>query len=110
MAETTPVTDVTPAPAAAPTVTDRRPVPRGALPRGIQTWVMAGLAVGMLAIILLVGRPEAPARPAPTAQTPQTPTADRVRDYQDRLRVLEAQALREAQVSALAPEATPVQY
>ena len=36
-------------------VTDRRPVPRGVLPRGVQTWLMAGLAVGMLAIMLLVG-------------------------------------------------------
>ena len=33
------------APAAAPAVTDRRPSPRGVLPRGVQTWLMAGLAV-----------------------------------------------------------------
>ena len=27
-----------------PAVTDRRPVPRGVLPRGVQTWIMAGVA------------------------------------------------------------------
>ena len=34
-------------------VTDRRPVPRGVLPRGMQTWLMVALAMGMLAVILL---------------------------------------------------------
>lgn len=85
-------------------VTDRRPVPRGVLPRGVQTWVMAGVAVGMLAIMLIVGRPDPPPRPAQTASPVQAPSADRVRDYQDRLRLLEAQALREAQA---APSPTP---
>ena len=27
-----------------PAVTDRRPVPRGVLPRGVQTWIMVGVA------------------------------------------------------------------
>jgi type IV secretion system protein VirB10 len=92
------------------TVTDHRPVPRGVLPRGVQTWVMAGVAVGMLAIMLIVGRPDPPARPAATAAPAQPPSADRVRDYQDRLRLLEAQAMRDAQTSAPAPNAQPVQY
>jgi len=73
-------------------VVDHRPVPRGVLPRGVQTWVMAGVAVGMLAIMLIVGRPDPPARPASTTAPAQPPSADRVRDYQDRLRLLEAQA------------------
>jgi hypothetical protein len=57
------------APASPPTVTDNRPVPRGVLPRGMQTWIMAGIAVGMLAIMLLVGRSDPPVRTtsAPTA-------------------------------------------
>ena len=38
---------------APPAVTDRRPVPRGVLPRGVQTWIMAGVAAGMLAIMLM---------------------------------------------------------
>ncbi len=47
----------------APVVTDRRPSPRGVIPRGVQTWLLAGLAVFMLMIMLVVGRPEPPARP-----------------------------------------------
>ena len=80
-------------PPSAPTVTDRRPSPRGVLPRSVQTWLLAGLAVFMLLIMFLVGRPEAPARPAPAAASTVAPSADRVRDYQDRLRALEAQSL-----------------
>jgi len=94
---------------APPAVTDRRPVPRGVLPRGVQTWIMAGVAAGMLAIMLIVGRPDPPARPVQTAAPAQAPSADRVRDYQDRLRLLESQALREAQTTATAPP-EPVQY
>lgn len=92
-----------------PTVTDRRPVPRGVLPRNVQTWVMVGVAVGMLAIMLVVGRPDPPARPAQAAAPAQPPSADRVRDYQDRLRVLEAQALRQAQDAAVTPP-EPMEY
>jgi len=92
-----------------PAVTDRRPVPRGVLPRGVQTWIMVGVAAGMLAIMLIVGRPDPPPRPAQAAAPAQTPSADRVRDYQDRLRLLEAQALREAQMATVAP-AEPSQY
>lgn len=59
---------------------------------------MAGVALGMLAIMLIVGRPDPPARPAPAATAAtQPPNGDRVRDFQDRLRFLEAQALRDAQ-------------
>ena len=73
------------APATPPTVTDNRPVPRGVLPRGMQTWIMAGIAVGMLAIMLLVGRSDPPVRTtsapaaapkrvaAPSATQPPTP-------------------------------------
>lgn len=92
-----------------PAVTDRRPVPRGVLPRGVQTWIMVGVAAGMLAIMLIVGRPDPPSRPAQATASAQTPSADRVRDYQDRLRLLEAQALREAQTATVAP-AEPTQY
>src|SRR5262245_57066809 len=104
MAETPPVTATTPPAAASPpAVADRRPIPRGVLPRGVQTWIMAGIAVGMLAIMLLVGRSDPPARPTPAATASQVPSADRVRDYQERLRAMEAQALREAQSAAGTP-------
>jgi type IV secretion system protein VirB10 len=90
------------------TVTDRRPVPRGVLPRNVQTWLMAGLAVGMLAIMLLVGRPAPTARQSTTSSPAQAPNAERVRSYQDRLRLLEAQATQQAQAEPVqdAPLAT----
>jgi type IV secretion system protein TrbI len=86
-----------------PTVTDNRPVPRGVLPRGVQSWIMAGIAVGMLAIMLLVGRSDAPVRSTPAPTASQATSADRVRDYQERLRAMEAQALREAHAVAGTP-------
>ena len=88
-----------------PTVTDRRPVPRGVIPRGVQTWLLAGLALFMLVIMLVVGRPDAPARPAASqaAATAPAQSADRVRDYQERLRVAEARALAEVQAVEQAP-------
>ncbi|MGH9162621.1 MAG: TrbI/VirB10 family protein, partial [Vicinamibacteraceae bacterium] len=104
MAETPPAS---PTP---PTVTDRRPIPRGVLPRGAQTWIMAAIAVGMLVIMLVVGRPEPPARTKATPATAQAPTADRVRDYQEQLRALEAQALRETQTVASEPAPAAVAY
>jgi type IV secretion system protein TrbI len=93
MDPTPPVASTPTAAAVPPTVTDRRTSPRGVLPRGVQTWLLAGIAGFMLLIMFVVGRPEAPARPtaAPAAVVP--PSADRVRDYQDRLRALEAQSL-----------------
>lgn len=109
MSDTPPATAST-QPAPVSTVTDRRPVPRGVLPRGAQTWVMAGVALGMLAIMFIVGRPEAPTRTAPTPAPTQPPSADRVRDYQERLRAAEAQAFRDAQIAASAPAASPLDY
>jgi type IV secretion system protein VirB10 len=70
---------------------------------------MAGIAAGMLAIMLIVGRPDPPPRPAQAAAPAQTPSADRVGDYRDRLRLLEAQALRESQMAGV-PQPEPVPY
>src|SRR5439155_5623341 len=39
-----------------------------------------------------------------------TPSADRVRDYQDRLRMLEAQAMRDSQATTPTASVQPVQY
>jgi type IV secretory pathway VirB10-like protein len=93
-------------------VTDHRTVPRGVLPRGTQTWLMAAIAVGVIGIILIAGRPDPPARPtAPVATTPQAPNPDRVRDYQDRLRIQEMRAAQEAQAATvLPPPAAPNAY
>ncbi len=87
-------------------VTDRRPVPRGVLPRGMQTWLMVGIAVVMVAIMFLAGRPEPAARPASvTPSAAVAPSPDRMREYQDRLRLMEARAAQDAQAAAPAPPA-----
>ena len=112
MEDTPPVTRTSsPPPVAAPAVTDRRPSPRGVLPRGVQTWLLAGLAAFMLLIMFVVGRPEAPARPAPAAAPAVAPSADRVRDYQDRLRALEAQTQSQlAEQQTATPVVAPQAY
>lgn len=94
-------------PGTAPVV-DRRPVPRGVLPKGVQTWLMVALAIGMLGIIFLTGRPNGPAVRRPAPQATPAPSADRVRDYQDRLRLLDEQAARDARQAALDAQAAPM--
>jgi type IV secretion system protein VirB10 len=73
---------------------------------------LAGLALFMLVIMLVVGRPDAPARPAAsqTASTAPAQSADRVRDYQERLRVAEARALAEVQAAEQVPAAPQQGY
>jgi type IV secretory pathway VirB10-like protein len=91
-------------------VTDRRTPPRGVLPRGAQTWLMAALAFGLLAIIVVTGRPSPPARPSITPSNQvAAPNPDRLRDYQDRLRVLDERSRQQAHADAT-PPATPVFY
>jgi type IV secretion system protein VirB10 len=80
-------------------VTDHRPVPRGVLPRGFQTWLMAGLAVGIVIIIFVAGEPEPPPGPAPATAVPPPPNPDRLREYQQRLRAMEARAVQEMQAA-----------
>ena len=88
-------------------VTDHRPVPRGVLPR--RGWVMAGVAVGMLSRSCSSSDAPNHRRARRTTTAPPAPNADRVRDYQDRLRMLEAQAMREAQAAATGARVQPVQ-
>lgn len=91
-------------------VTDRRTPPRGVLPRGVQTWLMAALAFGLLAIIVVTGRPTPPERTAtPPSSQAAAPNPDRLRDYQDRLRVLDQRSRQQAQADAI-PPAAPVFY
>jgi type IV secretion system protein TrbI len=71
-------------------VSDHRPVPRGVLPRRFQTWLMAGLALGILLIILITGQPEPTRSPTQSQPAPVAPNPDRLRDYQERLRAMEA--------------------
>src|SRR4051812_44483861 len=82
-----------PVPGAAPVVDQRTP-PRGVLPRSTQTWVMGGLAVAIVGIIVIAGHPE-PAKRSSTSPNPTTLPAlspDRLKEYQDRLRLLEERA------------------
>jgi type IV secretory pathway VirB10-like protein len=88
-----------------PPVTDRRPVPRGVMPRRFQTWLMGGLALGIVLIIVLTGEPEPPKASTATAAAPVAQNPDRLREYQERLRVMEARQALEAQ--AAAPPALP---
>jgi type IV secretion system protein VirB10 len=71
---------------------------------------MVALALGILAIIVLTGRPEPPARPAagPVNQA-LAPSPDRLRDYQDRLRVLDERGRQQALVDPADPRA-PLLY
>lgn len=88
-------------PGSAP-VSDLRPVPRGVVPRGFQTWLMVGLAAGIVAVILLAGQPEPPTQQAAATAAPLAPNPDRLRDYQERLRAMEARQALEAQMDAQA--------
>lgn len=93
-----------PQPGTRGTLTDRRPTPRGVLPRHLQTWLMVAIAMAMLLIIYLTGRPVAPtstragetSAPAPTALPPE-----RVRTYQQRLAEQEARLRQELAAAAL---------
>src|SRR5262245_24024565 len=79
-------------------VSDRRPVPRGVIPRGLQMWLMVGVAVGMLMIIMLTGHSQPAPRVTSASATPQLPglSPDRLRDFQDRLRALDDRARADA--------------
>lgn len=88
-------------------VTDHRVPPRGVLPRHAQTWLMIAVALGILAIIVFAGDPAPEASTVAAAPAPVTaPDADRLRDYQDRLRVLDERA-RQQIVSTPEPEPMP---
>src|ERR1700730_2844479 len=89
-------------------VTDHRNAPRGVLPRNTQTWLMVGLADGILGIIVFTGHPQpAPRVAAATAAQAAAPNADRRRDDQDRLRLLDERSHQQALSESRAPLARP---
>jgi type IV secretion system protein TrbI len=90
-------------PDSAPAVIDRRPSPRGVLPRGVHTWLLAGLAGFMLLIMLVVGQPDAPSAPTSPTPAPSPASPDRVREYQNRLRALETESVAQATDERSAP-------
>ena len=91
-------------------VTDQRTPPRGVLPRGAQTWLMARAGVRHSRHHRRDG-PTGAGRAAGDSATNQAaaPNPDRLRDYQDRLRVLDERSRQQAQVDAI-PPAAPVFY
>lgn len=93
-------------------VKDQRPQPRGVLPKNAQAGLMVALAIGMLAIIVLTGRSEPPTAPVGGHAAPvAAPDADRLREYQERLRQLSEQARRQsaAPPSNPAPPSMPAE-
>lgn len=77
-----------PIPGTAPVVDHRTPPP-GVLPRHLQAWLMGGLALGILAIIVLTGRPQPASREAASTGLAAALSPERLREYQERLRGLE---------------------
>ena len=73
------------------------------LPRRFQTWLMAGLALGIVLIILIAGQPEPPRDPTQLPPAPVAPNPDRLRDYQERLRAMEARQALGGQAAQPAP-------
>ena len=92
-----------------PAVTDRRTPPKGVLPRHLQTWLLMGLAGAVLGIIAFAGQPEPPvlANPNVTPVESMASSPGRVRDFQDRLRVIDAQARQDAFVQPPTPNPRP---
>jgi type IV secretion system protein VirB10 len=71
---------------------------------------MAGIAGVMVLIMFVAGRPHDPGPRGPVATGASTPSPDRLRDYQDRLRIMETRAAQEAQVKNSPPAAPPEVY
>ena len=85
-------------------VADHRPLPRGVVPRRFQTWLMVGLAAGIVLVILLTGERQPPTKPVSLAATPTTPNPDHLRDYQERLQAMNTRQLAETQTVPSGPQ------
>jgi type IV secretion system protein TrbI len=74
-------------------INDHRATPRGVLPRNAQAWLMAGIALLILGIIVFTGNVEPEQRVGqPPAGQATALNPERLKDYQDRLRVLDERA------------------
>jgi type IV secretory pathway VirB10-like protein len=83
-------------PGTAPVI-DKRPIPRGVLPKGMLTWVMGGVATIIVLITLFAGSPKPIARPArAVTPAPQAPNADRLNEYQRQVRSIDERARAQA--------------
>src|SRR6185295_2623824 len=85
-------------------VVDRRPIPRGALPRGVQAWLMAAIATGMIAVIFFAGDPDPDRTPrGPQPRQEQVADPARLAEYQERLRLVESRTNQEPAAPPAAP-------
>lgn len=84
-------------------IRDSREAPRGVLPRHLQGWLMAGLALVIVLIVLVSDHTQPGARPSglPPVRASLLPDADRIRAYQQQLVDDEAR-LRQVQQEAAA--------
>lgn len=86
-------------------INDQRPRPRGALPRGIQMWLMMGLAAVLLGIIVLTGNPKPQERRrVETRNETATLDTERIAAYQAQLRQRQQQLERDAGGPPPAPD------
>jgi type IV secretory pathway VirB10-like protein len=79
-------------------IQDKAPKPPGLLPKNVQSWLLAGLAVLMIVIMWLTGgkKPAAPARAIPTAPAVQAPlevNEAKIVDLQNRIQDLQRQQI-----------------
>jgi len=77
-----------------PPIQDKAPKPPGLLPKNVQSWLLAGLAVFMVAIMWLTGgkKPPAPSRtmpPAPTVAAPLEVNEAKIVELQKRIEELQ---------------------
>ena len=80
------------------TIQDKAPKPPGLLPKNVQSWLLAGLAVLMIVIMWLTGgkKPAAPPRAIPTAPAVQAPlevNEAKIVDLQNRIQDLQRQQI-----------------
>ena len=79
-------------------IQDKAPKPPGLLPKNVQSWLLAGLAVLMILIMWLTGgkKPTAPARSIPTAPAVQAPlevNEAKIVDLQNRIQELQREQI-----------------
>jgi type IV secretion system protein VirB10 len=80
------------------TIQDKAPKPPGLLPKNVQSWLLAGLAVLMIIIMWLTGgkKPAAPARAIPSAPAVQAPlevNEAKIVDLQNRIQELQREQI-----------------
>ena len=79
-------------------IQDKAPKPPGLLPKNVQSWLLAGLAVLMIVIMWLTGgkKPPAPTRSIPTAPAVQAPlevNEAKIVDLQNRIQELQREQI-----------------